>query len=171
MFGNTQKVAEAVAVGLRDSGADVTVAEVGTTLLSDLAHADLLVLAAPTHALALSSPESRADAVARGAEPQHALTGLREWLTAVTSAPRSDPPVVAVFDTRMSRVRHWPGSAGKQMARKLERNGFSVLDRETFYVLDVAGPLVDGELDRANQWGRALAGLLSTRDGAGHAGR
>ena len=57
------------------------------------------------------------------------------------------------------------------MARKLERNGFSVLDRETFYVLDVAGPLVDGELDRANQWGRALAGLLSTRDGAGHGAR
>jgi hypothetical protein len=31
---------------------------------------------------------------------------------------------------------------------------------EHFFVTDTKGPLVEGEEDRARQWGRSLAGLL-----------
>jgi flavorubredoxin len=168
MFGNTRDIAEAVAAGLRASGSTVTVVEVGTTLPTDLAVADLLVVAAPTHALALSSPRSRADAVARGAGAEHAAIGVREWLAGVEAHPAPGPRVAAVFDTRLSKVRHWPGSAGRQLARRMRGCGFHVLDRMSFYVSSVTGPLVDGELARAEAWGCALADMTMAAEGTEH---
>jgi hypothetical protein len=32
---------------------------------------------------------------------------------------------------------------------------------EHFHVLDVKGPLADGEEDRARQWGQAIAGIVT----------
>ena len=63
-----------------------------------------------------------------------------------------DRPAVAVFDTRIDKVRHLPGSAAKRAARVLRSHGFEVLDRPTsFYVADLKGPPNDGELDRAGR--------------------
>ena len=123
---------------------------------------DLLVLAAPTHALSLSRPQTREDAVSKGADPAHAATGLREWLpTLQESLPAgSTRPAVAVFDTRVVKARHWPGSAAKSLARRLTKSGFPVVDRASFYVDDTAGPVTDGEHARARAWGAHLAGLL-----------
>ncbi len=170
MFGNTQQVAEAVAVGLRSRAGAVSVTGVGTNLLSDLADVDLLVVAAPTHALAMSSPASRAEAVARGADPVLAVTGVREWLAAVAAHSPAGPQVAAVFDTRVFRARRLPGSAARQMARRLTRSGYSVLDRATFYVRDVTGPVMDGELERAEDWGRMIADLAASSSEAGQGG-
>ena len=170
MFGNTGELADAVAGGLRQRGVEVSVTEAGSMTHDLVAEHDLLVLAAPTHALALSRPESRADAVARGARPEHAATGIREWIDTIDTHLPPGPRVVAVFDTRVSKMRRWPGSAAKQMARKLEREGCSVVARTSFYVNGVKGPLVDGETRRAGGWGRSLAGLLSATNPAGSAG-
>lgn len=170
MFGNTQQVAEAVAVGLHSRAGAVSVTGVGTNLLSDLADVDLLVVAAPTHALAMSSPASRAEAVARGADPVLAVTGVREWLAAVAAHSPAGPQVAAVFDTRVFRARRLPGSAARQMARRLTRSGYSVLDRATFYVRDVTGPVMDGELERAEDWGRMIADLAASSSEAGQGG-
>ena len=170
MFGNTRELADAVAGGLRRCGAEVSVAEAGSMARGLVVDPDLLVLAAPTHALALSRPESRADAVARGALPEHAVAGIREWLDAIDTHLPPGPRIVAVFDTRVLKVRHLPGSAAKQMARRLEREGCSVVARTSFYVNNVKGPLVDGETRRAGSWGRSLAGLLPAKDHAGSSG-
>ena len=169
MFANTRGLAEAVAGGLRRRGTDVTVSEADSIADGLAGTYELLVLAAPTHALALSRPESRADAVARGAGPEHATTGLREWLDSV-GHELSPGQAVAVFDTRMGQMRHLPGSAARQMARKLERNGCTVVARTSFYVNGIKGPLTDGEAERAASWGRSLARLLPAKDRAGASG-
>lgn len=155
MFGNTEELADAVAHGLRERGAEATVRHPGDAQDHALADVDLLVLGAPTHALSLSRPSTRADAVTQGAEPERARTGIREWLAA--AGDEAGRPPVAVFDTRAKVTRHWPGSASRKVARTLRRRGFTVLDRTSFYVEGVTGPILDGELARAEAWGDALA--------------
>ena len=165
MFGNTAALAEAVTSGLADVGAVVALSEVTSVPAEGLLGCDLLVLAAPTHALTLSRPASRAEAVSKGADPAHATRGLREWLTnldvtlsATATAPR---PSIAVFDTRMGKGRHWPGSAARSVERTMKKSGFAVVSRASFYVDAVAGPLAAGEHERAREWGRSLAELAT----------
>ena len=163
MFGNTETLADAVAAGMRDQGAVVEVLRAGDARDHDLRDVDLLVLAAPTHALSLSRASTRADAVEQGADAANAATGIREWLAGVEAAAgtRERPPV-AVFDTRARIARHWPGAAARSTSRGLRRQGFSVVDRASFYVDDVTGPLLEGEVERARIWGHHVASVAAT---------
>ena len=164
MFGNTDLLAAAVERGLRASGAATVLVDVGTAYTGrrDLTGCDLLVVAAPTHALTLSRPESRAEAVAHGADPRRAPVGVREWLGTLEEAlPASQPrPLVAVFDTRVLKAKHWPGSAAHRAARTLRTAGFTVVERTSFYVEGISGPLAPGEVDRAGRWGAHLVGVV-----------
>lgn len=156
MFGHTRKVAEAVAAGLGE-GMDVTIRDVAHVTHADVESAELLILGAPTHAFSLSRPSTRADAHRRGAHEGSAELGMREWLSA---RPESAVCRVAVFDTRVSRVRGLPGSAARKMASALRHDGAVIADRESFFVKDIAGPLLPDELGRARSWGRRLAALV-----------
>lgn len=158
MFGNTEALVDAVASGLRDRGVDVIAIRAGEPTDHDLRDVDLLVLAAPTHALSLSRASSRADAVVQGASSGSAQTGIREWLLAVPDD--GERPCVAVFDTRAKVTRRWPGAASRAAGRRLRRMGFDVVARKSFYVEAVTGPLVDGEVDRAHDWAHHLAEIL-----------
>jgi len=162
MFGNTSALAGDVMAGLADAGADITLADVATAPRQVLLGCDLVVLAAPTHALTLSRPESRAEAVDKGADPAHAATGLREWLTTLAASlpVTSSRPSIAVFDTRVRKARHLPGSAARSVARTLGKSGFAVVDRTSFYVEGITGPVTPGEHEQARAWGRGLAGLV-----------
>ena len=158
MFGNTESLAGDVLDGLTDSGAETTMVEVGSADQADLDDFQLLVVAAPTHALSLSKLQSRIDAAARGADALRVKVGVRDWLahlgeTLPTEARR---PATAVFDTRVVKSRHWPGSAASRAARILRSNDFTVIDRTSFYVEGIAGPLTAGEHERAYTWGRSL---------------
>lgn len=160
MFGNTEALAEAVALGLRNGGWNATALDVrwATNLPLD---ADLLVLGAPTHAFSLSRPSTRADAVRRGASPSRGETGLREWMAGIAPATESSP-AVAVFDTRASKVKRLPTAAAHTLARLARRKGYRIVGRpEGFLVDDVEGPIVDQGLERAEAWGRSLAGLFA----------
>ena len=164
MFGNTEQVGRAVAAGLGDGGVDAVVVDVATAPVDLFAHLDLLVLGAPTHAVSLSRPSTRADAVRQGAAPERAARGMREWLSAVLLQDPRHSPVTAVFDTRVSKVRRLPAAAGPRAARLARRRGLTVLGRPQAYVVaDVCGPRVDGELERAAAWGRSLAAALESR--------
>lgn len=160
MFGNTEHLAETVRSGLEAAGATARVVEVAEARTADFADVDLLLVAAPTHALSLSRPESRADAVERGADPARALVGIREWIgdVDVYFPPAVARPPVAVFDTRVLKTRHWPGSAAGRAARGLRRAGFEVLERMNFFVEGITGPLADGESVRAYEWAKQLVG-------------
>lgn len=173
MFGNTAALARDVMAGLADGGADVVLADVASAPGPELLGCDLLVLAAPTHALSLSRPESRAEAVRKGADPARAATGLREWLATLdaTSSATSPGPSIAVFGTRVHKARHLPGSAAGSVGRILRKSGIAVVDRVSFYVEDITGPISAGEHERAREWGRGLAALVQpgapSQDGTG----
>ena len=158
MFGNTRQVADAVADGVR------TACEVEVVAVADAPvapGADLLVVGGPTHAFGLSRSSTRAEAVRRGApaRPSDAARGLREYLGEVRLP--SYPLQVAAFDTRV-RKRGAPGSAARAAQRRLaRRGGQSVLPPESFWVADLRGPLVPGELERARTWGERLGATLT----------
>src|SRR5512141_1249355 len=139
MFGNTKRVAQAVA---HELGQQMTV-EVhdvsdAPTRINDLV--DLIVIGGPTHAFSLSRPNTRSDAVLRGAVAGSADYGLREWLEQLPTGPHSES--IATFDTRVDKVRHLPGSAAKKADRIARAHGYpGALARESFYVADVDGPL------------------------------
>lgn len=154
MFGNTRQVAEAVAAGL-SSTMDVELAEVGgapTVVPDDLT---LLVVGGPTHAFGMSRTGTRQTAATKA---EHGLVstgiGLREWLPALRGV--STQVAAAAFDTKVRKP--WaPGSAASAAHKRLRRLGFRMATRaQSFYVKDMAGPLLAGELDRARRWGEKL---------------
>ncbi len=161
MFGNTASLADEVLAGLVAAGAEVVAGDVVSVPGRPLPACDLVVLGAPTHAFTLSSPTSRTEAVAKGAHPDLATIGAREWLAGLQADPsQTQLPRVALFDTRVSRVRHLPGSAARSAARILGAQGFTVVDRASFYVDGILGPVRPGELERARAWGTGLAEAL-----------
>lgn len=156
MFGNSERVARAVAEGLGEYG-DVVLRDVASAAPGEIpVGVDLLVAGGPTHAMSMSRTGTREDAVRQGAGQGLVGRGLREWLA---DAPEDLHGLTfTTFDTRVSRVRRLPGSAAKGAARSLRRRrGHLLTAPESFFVDDVAGPLAPDEVERARAWGRALA--------------
>lgn len=151
MFGNTATIATAVANGLRKSGVQVKVIPVALAGDDVLGTYDLVVIGAPTHALGLSRPSTRADAVLQGAPAEVEARGVREWLEDLTD---TDPASVgiATFDTRARVMRHLPGSAARHVAHLLRRRGYDVPPATSFYVTGTEGPLAFAEEARASDW-------------------
>lgn len=154
MFGNTYAVAEAVAEGL-GTALDVTLVEVSHAPQAVSDDVDLVVVGGPTHAFSMSRPSTRRSASDQGADPEAAQhDGIREWIGGVM-APEG--LLTTAFDTKVLKP-HLPGSAAKSAGRKLRHRGFKKIDEpKTFYVTGTKGDLVDGEVDRARQWGTHLA--------------
>ena len=156
MFGNTSALGEAIGAELRLRGFEVEEMDVSVAPPVASLEVDLLVVGAPTHAFSLSRPATRADAVRQGADEAHARTGVREWLQA--GSRDHVEPTLAIFDTRVGKVRHLPGSAARAAARLGARNHVGRrIAVESFYVEDTAGPLLSGELDRARAWARTVS--------------
>jgi hypothetical protein len=158
LYGNTHAVADAVAEGLRES-ADVDVVAVADAGPQVVGGADLLVVGGPTHIHGLSSDLSRkgaADDARKKGHPEPDVHGpaLRSWFDGLEKA--SDGRAAA-FDTRAGGPKLLTGSAARGISHRLHRHGYEVVGEESFVVEDMAGPLRDGELDRAREWGRQLA--------------
>ena len=154
MYGNTGRVAQAIAEGLRDH-VDAIVCEVGVAP-DTLPDVELLVVGGPTHAFGMSRASTREDAARSAARPVvSGRRGIREWTEAL-SAPTTQV-ALATFDTKVARPR-LPGSAAHAVARRLRRLGMrQVCPAETFHVQGREGPLSDGELERARAWGQSVA--------------
>jgi hypothetical protein len=153
-WGNTEAVAQAIAGGISES-MDVDVFDV-CDAEGCVADADFVVVGGLTHVLSMSRPGTRADAVRQGGARGGTDRGVREWLAALPTGDGSR--CVFTFDTRLRRMRHLPGAAARSEARSARRRGYPTpWSAHSFYVVDVQGPLVDGELERAREWGRHLA--------------
>lgn len=151
MWGNTRAVGDAIARGL---GGGTTVVDVADARVGLPAGVSLLVVGGPTHAFSMSRTATRRDAVQHGAAPGHERRGIREWLDHL---PKSDRLAVATFDTRVTKAKRLPGSAAKAAGKEVRRHHVGrLVASESFYVADMEGPLEDGELDRAEAWGRRL---------------
>src|SRR4051794_34591989 len=139
MWGNTERVAEAIASGLRQA-MEVDVIEVNHAPAEPAPAVALIVAGGPTHAFSMSRASTRADAVGRGADHAASDLGLREWLDKLPAGHHAQR--IATFDTRVDRVRHLPGSAAKAAAKVAHRHGFPrALQVESFYVEGAEGPL------------------------------
>lgn len=166
MFGNTEKVAGAVARGLQLEGIETGLAEAGSAPSHLSADLDLLVVGGPTHAFSMSRSSTRADAVRQGAPAERATVGIREWLESVQLA-EGRSPLVAAFDTRVTKVRWIPKAAGPSATRLARRRGLEPIARPLgFLVDDLRGPLLEHELEHAVAWGRRLATDLVDRAAA-----
>jgi flavodoxin len=138
-FGNTERIARAVAAALAGDG-PVQVRAVDDTRALPPA-VDLLVIGGPTHAHGLSQPMKAFLAVL----PKDTLRGLP----------------AATFDTRYDKPRWLTGSAAVTLARRLSAAGARlVVAPESFFVSASEGPLGDGELERAAGWARMLAAVM-----------
>jgi hypothetical protein len=161
MFGNTEQVARAVAEALTEH---MTVDLFDVVDAPPTIHelVDLIVVGGPTHAFSLSRPGTRSEGFVKGASQGSPDFGVREWLEKLPAGPHSES--VATFDTRVERVKHLPGSAAKAAARIAHKHGYSTaVSRESFFVEDVSGPLLPGEVDRARAWGQSLATAIIAR--------
>jgi hypothetical protein len=156
MFGNTERIAHAIADGLGERF-EVTVVEVDSapdTLPDDVG---LLVVGGPTHAFGLSRSSTRADAVKQAA-PDGVVSrgrGLREWLGDLKPSPGLP---AAAFDTHIDK--RFPGSASGAVRRRLQARGYDVRETRSFHVTGTAGPLVAGEEAAARDWAAHVAARL-----------
>jgi hypothetical protein len=159
VFGNTRRIADAVAGGLGPAARVVDVVEAARTpgLLDGV---DLLVVGGPTHAFGMTRLATRRSAAEQGG-PTAADVGLREWLGGLPAA--APGVVVAAFDTRVDRPR-LPGSAAAGAIRRLRRLGYDVVARpESFRVAGTKGQLLDAEPERARVWGHNLLTRIALR--------
>jgi menaquinone-dependent protoporphyrinogen IX oxidase len=162
MYGNTHEIAQAIAEGMA-GGCDVAVTAVADADPAAIAGADLLVVGGPTHVHGMSRESTRkaavTDAAAGGVELDADAPGpgLREWLIAL---PANDSPAAA-FDTRIKAPAVLTGRASRRMAHLLRRHGHRMVTAPQSFFVTKDNHLLDGEQDRAREWGRALAGQLA----------
>ncbi|HET8617187.1 MAG TPA: flavodoxin domain-containing protein [Actinomycetales bacterium] len=161
MFGNTKRVAEAIGRGL-STHVVTEVVEVGAAPETITEDVDLVVVGGPTHAFGLSSPRTRDAAAAQSTTPVVSQDkGVREW--AACLHPHADRLLVATFDTHVDK--EWlPGAASKRLEKMLRSMGMrSIAAPTSFYVHDTSGPLLGGEIERAELLGRRLGEELLSR--------
>jgi hypothetical protein len=151
-FGNTQHVAEKIALALQEEG------EVKLLTVDDdvppLDDVDLLVVGAPTHVHGVSGKRSREAALDQGGFGE-AGRGVRGFIEELPNGVRG--PHVAAFDTRAHKPVLLAGSAARGIARRLREHGHELaVEPESFFIEGTPGLLEKGELERAMEWGRSL---------------
>jgi flavodoxin len=143
VFGNTEKIAEAIGEAL----GDVPVINVSKVTKEDLDNLKILFIGSPTRAF---SPTPATMTFIKGLEP-NALTGVK----------------AAAFDTRIPFEQAESGFlqfmiklfgyAETKIAKALTKaGGILALTSEGFGVSGIEGPLVEGELERAQDWARGI---------------
>lgn len=145
IYGNTAKVAAAVAVAMEHNNS-VRLLTVQEAKQADLGETDLLIVGSPT----------------RGFRPTPQISDLLAGLARVSVGARA-----AVFDTRIEPAAVRPGAlrwvvavggyAGNRLDETLRSRGYTRKgDIAGFLVTGMKGPLKPGEIERATDWARSL---------------
>ncbi len=138
-YGNTERIAQAIAEALRASGQART-ARISAMGPGELQGIDMLIIGSPTQGWRPTAPT------------QSFLRSL--------SADRLRGVNVTCFDTRFQKPHWLTGSAANVMGKRLHDLGVPLIaPPESFFVRDTEGPLYAGELERAADWARALINL------------
>jgi hypothetical protein len=166
-WGNTAAVANAIAEGLGSGTRVMPTSRAGSAALGGV---DLLVVGAPIIGFRLSTPEMLESMRARPGQknpPDISHPPVRTWLDSLPAREHGagkGAAAAAAFDTR---VRGPFGSAAPAILEGLERAGYRAIAKPMgFLVRGKQGPVRDGELERAREWGAELAGHISQ---SGHA--
>jgi flavodoxin I len=136
MFGNTEKIGQAIAAAITG---EVLVKSAATAQTCDVDKIDLLVIGSATQG-------------GRALKPTQAL------LDSLSHTDKK-PLKSAVFDTRIkSNFAKLFGYAADKIAAVLTKQGVKVLlKHEGFIVKSPKGPLAEGELERAAAWAKQVA--------------
>ncbi|MBM3136696.1 MAG: flavodoxin family protein [Chloroflexi bacterium] len=148
-FSNTEKVAQAVGKGL-GTDKEVSVVKVDAVKPEMLQGLDFMIVGSPTRAFS-PSPASKTFIKNLSANQ---LAGVK----------------VTTFDTRLPINEKTPGIlrflagifgyADKPLLNELKKKGgLQVVPSEGFMVSDSEGPLAEGELERATEWGKTIRKL------------
>jgi flavorubredoxin len=141
VYGNTEKVAKALAAGLESGGVDVNVVKVDAVRFDELGGVDLLVVGSPVHAWSASKP-------------------VKEFLERLKSEEGLTGKKAFAFDTKMSRSR-LAGSAGGKIEAKLKDIGLTIAKHsESAIVKGREGPLEESAEGTFKQIGAELAKML-----------
>ena len=137
VYGNTEKIARAIAGTLTPSG-EVKVLRAGEVNASELASLDLLIVGSPT----------------QGGKPTRAI---QDFLSKLPE-PAIKGINVAAFDTRFTTklVAIFGYAAGKIAGGLKTKGGTLILPPEAFFVKSKEGPLKEGELERAAGWAKRI---------------
>ncbi len=158
-WGNTAAIARAIAEGIGPDAQALSTAEATAVALAGadliVAGAPLLGFSLPTEAMvkSLANSQPGAPAPADIAHP-----AMRAWLAGLPhteGAQSGSRGRAAAFETRI----WWsPGSAAKAILGQLTQLGYQPIAKpQRFIVQGRYGPLRAGEVERARQWGAALA--------------
>ena len=168
MYGNTHEIAERIAAGLRPSF-EVEVRPVGDAIGRVTEEVDLLVVGGPTHVHGMSRSATRKSAAEDAAkhadldlEPGADGPGLREWFGGL---PQQHRGLAAAFDTRIDGPEMFTGHASKGIAKQLSKHGLDILTDPESFLVDKHSHLVEGEAERAAEWGEALAARFALTRG------
>jgi flavodoxin len=143
-FGNTEKIAQAIAEVMAERGPARTL-RVSKVQSSDLEGIDLLMLGCPTHKR----------------KPTDAVQAFLECVSRKSLSGIS----AAVFDTRYRKPRLLTGSAAGRLAKSLRKAGAALLTSpQSFFVLSREGPLEEGETERAATWAREIPKSFAARN-------
>jgi flavodoxin len=135
-FGNTEKIAKAVASGMDEQGIDVDCVKVEEVQIDKLKEYDLLAIGGPTHGFGMSKP-------------------MKEFIEKLEHVDLRDKNAFA-FDTKNSS-RFW-GSAAKGIEKRLKRIGMNIVKPHgSAIVKGLKGPLQDGMDEKFKQIGAELA--------------
>ena len=155
-WGCTMAVAQAIAEGIGEGARALTTDEAKQDVV---AGADLVVAGAPVIAFALPRTGATAQLAGdtkapRPADVSHPL--LRTWLEGIPAGRAR----FAAFETRI----WWsPRGATGTIESRLSQAGYTrIAKAERFVVAGAYGPLREGELERARNWGQRLVDVVPT---------
>jgi flavodoxin len=139
MFGNTEKVAGALASGMREQGIEVDCVRANTADVGALGAYDMIIIGGPTHGRGLSQT-------------------MKTFMNQLNEADVKDKKAFA-FDTKLkSRLA---GSAAKGIEQRMEQNGMKVvMPHVSAIVRGREGPLHEGTEGQFKQTGTELARIL-----------
>lgn len=139
VYGNTEKIAKALAQGMESAGVEVVLATVGDVDLGKLGEYDLLAIGAPTQGFGIYKP-------------------MTEFLERLKSMDLKGKKGFA-FDTRLKS--RFAGSAAKGIEGRLKDLGLTIVKpRASAIVKDKEGPLEEGAEETFKQIGGELAKAL-----------
>ena len=141
VYGNTEKVARALAKGSEDGGVDVDCVRVDGVKFDELSGYDLLVVGSPVHAWSAPKP-------------------IKAFLERLKSAEGLSGKKAFALDTKMSRSR-LAGSAGGKIEGKLKSLGLTIVKPHASAVVKGReGSLEEGAEETFKQLGAELAKMM-----------
>jgi flavodoxin len=141
VYGNTEKVARALAKGLEDGGVYVDCVRVEAAKFDEFNGYDLLVVGGPVHAWSASKP-------------------IKAFLERLKSVEGLSGKKAFALDTKMSRSR-LAGSAAGKIEGKLKSLGLTIIKPHASAVVKGRkGPLEEGAEETFKQLGAELAKMM-----------